>query len=118
MSRTSTFTPFDILELSKQLVVAAYSLTANLPADEKTNLTLYLRNAALKVHLDSVESTFQKKNKKLKKVVNKAKNSLVVIEAIVDVLIEVNLVEEEATTELMQLSSTCYQLLDRLKKDK
>ena len=118
MSRTSTFKPFDILDLSKNLVTACYALTTNLPAEEKTNLTLYLRNAALKVYLDSVQSTFSTKRKKRKKIISKAKNSLVVIEAIVDVLIEVGMIKEEATTEVMRLSSACYQLLDRLKKDK
>lgn len=118
MSRTSTFKPFDILDLSKKLVVAAYALTANLPAEEKTNLTLYLRNAALKVHINCVEGAFLKRKKKKKKSVREAKNSLVIIDTVVDVLIELSLVKEEATTELMQLSSTCYQLLGRLKKDK
>jgi four helix bundle protein len=118
MPRTSTLKSFDILEQSKKLVVAAYSLTANLPAEEKTNLALYLRNAALKVHIGSVQGSFLREKKKRKKTVYKAKNSLVVIDVIVDVLIETGLVHEQATTELMQLSSACYQLLDRLKKDK
>ena len=43
---------------------------------------------------------------------------LVVIDAALDVLVEVGLVKEEDTTEVVQLSSTCYQLLDRLKKEK
>lgn len=118
MTRTSTFKTFDILDLSKKLVVACYSLTANLPAEEKTNLTLHLRNAALKVHLNSVEAAFLKNKKKKRKMVSKAKNSLLIIEAIIDVLIEVGLVKEESTTEVMELSSTCYQVLDRLKKNK
>jgi len=42
----------------------------------------------------------------------------VVIDAAVDVLVEVKLIKEQETLEVMQLSSTCYQLLDRLKKEK
>jgi four helix bundle protein len=118
MSGKPTLKPFDILELSKKLVVACYTLTGNLPAEEKTTLTLYIRNAALSVHINAIEGVFLKKKKSKKKFVRTAKNSLVIIDAAVDVLIEVGLAKEEDTTEVMQLSSTCYQLLDCLKKDK
>ena len=118
MSRTSAFGPFDILEQSKKLVVACYMLTGNLPTEEKTALTLYMRNAALTVHLNSVQASFIKKKKAKKNFIKGAKNSLVVIEAVADVLIELGFIKEQESTEVMQLSSTCYQLLDRLKKQK
>ena len=118
MSRPSAFKPFDILELSKKLVVASYALTGNLPPEEKTNLTFYLRNAAVQVYVQSTQVPFSKKKKARQKLIEAAKNSLVIIDAIVDVVIEVGLITGEATTEVMQLSSTCYQLLDRLKKQK
>jgi len=47
-----------------------------------------------------------------------AKNSLVILDAAVDVLVEVGLVKEEDTNDVMQLSSTCYQFIDRLEKEK
>jgi four helix bundle protein len=109
---------FDVFELSKKLVVACYALTASLPPEEKTSLTQYIRNAALSTHINILQCTFLKKKKKHKKYIRAAKNSLVVIDAAVDVLIEVKLVTEPQTSEVMQLSSTVYQVLDRLKKDK
>ena len=109
---------FDIFELSKKLVIACYSLTSNLPPEEKTNLTQYIRNAALSAHIDIMQGAFLKKKKTKKKLMMSAKNSLIVIDAAVDVLVEVGLMKVEDTNEVMQLSSTCYQLIDRLKKEK
>jgi four helix bundle protein len=118
MSNAYSLKSFDIFELSKKLVVACYALTSNLPQEEKTNLTQYIRNASLSAHLNIMQGAFLRKKKGKKKVMRKAKNSLVIIDAAVDVLIEVKLAKTEDTTEVMQLSSTCYQLLGRLKKEK
>lgn len=118
MQGTYSSKGFDIFELSKKLVLACYSLTGRLPAEEKTNLTQYIRNAALSAHINMTQGAFLKKKKLRKKFFSSAKNSLVVIDAAVDVLIEVGFAKPEETTEVQQLSSTCYQLLDRLKKDK
>jgi len=118
MSGSYSLKGFDIFELSKKLVIACYALTGNLPPEEKTNLTQYIRNAALSAHIDIMQGAFLKKKKAKRKLMMSAKNSLVVIDAAVDVLVEVDLIKEEDTNEVMQLSSTCYQLIDRLKKEK
>ena len=118
MSGTYSIKGFDIFELSKKLVIACYALTGNLPAEEKTNLTKYIRHAALSVHINLTQGSFSKKKKAKRKGVTEAKNSLVIIDAAVDVLVEVGLVKPQETNEVMQLSSTIYQLLDRLKKQK
>lgn len=113
----SSLKSFDVFDLSKQLVVACYSLTSLLPPEEKTNLIQCIRGAALSVHLKILQCTFLKRRKR-KKLLREAKHSLIVIDAAVDVLVEVQLVKDTDTSEVMQLSSTCYQLLYRLKKDK
>ena len=113
---TYSLKSFDIFELSKKLVVACYALTANLPPEEKTALTQYIRNAALSAHLSVTQGAFLKKKKRRKKFFRRAKNSLVIIDAAVDVLVETGLAKTEATNDVQQLSSTCYGLLQRLKK--
>lgn len=118
MSGTYSLKSFDIFTLSKKLVVACYALTGNLPKEEKTALTQYIRSAALSTHINITQGAFLKKKKGRRKFMRAALNSLVVIDAALDVLVEVGLVKEEDTTEVVQLSSTCYQLLDRLKKEK
>ena len=117
MQTTYSLKSFDIFELSKKLVLACYALTSHLPAEEKTNLTQYIRNAALSTHISVAQGAFLKKKKARKKFLQEAKNALVVIDAAVDVLIETGLAKTEATTDVQQLSSTCYQLLERLKKE-
>jgi four helix bundle protein len=118
MSGTYSLKSFDIFALSKKLVIACYALTEGLPKEEKTALTQYIRNSALTAHLNITQGAFLKKKKAKKKFLQAAQNSLVVIDAALDVLVEVGLVKEEETTEVVELSSACYQLLDRLKKEK
>lgn len=118
MSGTYSLKSFDIFSLSKKLVVACYALTNDLPEEEKTNLTQYIRNAALSAHINITQGVFLKKKKAKRKCLKSAQNSLVIMDAALDVLVEVGLVKEESTNEAAQLSSTCYQLLDRLKKGK
>lgn len=118
MGGTYSLKSFDIFSLSKKLVVACYSLTNSLPPEEKTSLSQYIRNAALSTHINITEGAFLKKRKAKKKRMMAAKNSLVILDAAVDVLVEVGLVKEEETNEVMQLSSTCYQFIDRLEKEK
>ena len=117
MQTTYSLKSFDIFELSKKLVLSCYSLTGTLPAEEKTALTQYIRNAALSAHISVAQGAFLKKKKRRKRFLQDAKNSLVVIDAAVDVLIETGLAKAETTTEVQQLSSTCYQLLQRLRKE-
>lgn len=118
MSGTYSFKSFDIFELSKKLVIACYALTAQLPKEEKTNLTQYIRNAALSAHINIMQGVFLKKKKAKRRFLKDAQNALVIIDAAIDVLVEVELVKEEDTTEVIQLSSSCYQLLDCLEKEK
>lgn len=117
MSTAYSLKNFDLFELSKKLVLAAYKLTGALPPEEKTNLTQYVRHAALSAHISVAQGAFLKKRKRRKKFMREARNSLIVIDAAVDVLIETGLVQAEAATEVQQLSSTCYGLLLRLKKE-
>jgi hypothetical protein len=62
------------------------------------------------------QGAFLKKKKKRRKFVEAAQNALVVIDAIMEVLVEVKFITEDQTDELIRLSSQCYQLLDELLK--
>ncbi|WP_172623154.1 four helix bundle protein [Flavisolibacter ginsenosidimutans] len=117
MQGTYSLKSFDIFELSKKLVLACYALTGTLPSEEKTALTQYIRHAALSAHISIAQGAFLKKKKARKKFLQDAKNALLIIDAAVDVLVEAGLVKAEETNEVQQLSSTCYQLLGRLKKE-
>ena len=52
MPKTTGYKSLDIYTLSKELVVACYELTHELPSEEKTNFTRYIRTAALNFHVN------------------------------------------------------------------
>ena len=116
MGATSSYKSLDIYITSKKLVMACYALAHDLPPEEKTNLSFYLRNAALTAHLAISQGVFLKKNKARQKFLSKALNAFIVIDAVVDVLVEAGMVKEENTTEVMRLCSACYQQIEGLLK--
>ena len=110
------YNTFELYNLSKKLVIACYELTHDLPTEEKTNLAKYIRTAAVTVHLNIAQGLFFKKKKKRKKIINTIQNALTIINAAVEVLLEVGLINKESSTELTDLATACYQALDNLKK--
>jgi four helix bundle protein len=114
MGEQSSNKNIEIFTSSKKLVIACYALTSTLPPDEKTNLTFFLRNAALRAHLSISQGAFLKKKKARKTFLQEAKQAFIVIDAAVDILVEVGFVTEEQTNEVVQLSSLCYQQLNEL----
>ena len=116
MGEQSSYKRLDIFTSSKKLVLSCYALTQDLPVEEKSNLVFYIRNAALTAHLSVSQGIFLK-GKAKKKFLLQAKNAFVVIDAAVDVLIELKLVSEEQTTEVLDLTSACYQQTESLLKE-
>lgn len=106
------------LDLSKKLVVACYTITNNIPVEEKTNLVHHLRTAAVTVHVNMTRAVFLNTYKQKKKFLREALNALIILDVTLEVLIEVGFIKEDQTTELVHLSSSCYLLLDGLKKGK
>lgn len=114
MPKLHAYKSLELYNLSKKLTVACYSLTHDLPAEEKTNLTSYLRNAALTIHLQVTQGAFLRSKKKKKKHIKSAENALIIIDALMEILVEVGFIKEEQTNEIISLSSTCYRLLEEL----
>jgi four helix bundle protein len=114
MPAPSTFKKLEAYDLAKKLVVDCYELTHDLSQEEKTNLSRIIRQAAVTAFISVAQGIFLRKKKKKKKMVRSAQNALVVIDAAIEVLLEVDLVKEEQTRKISELSSSCYQLLNRL----
>ena len=108
----------DLYNISKKLVTACYELTQQIPAEEKTNLTKFVRTAAVTAHILIAQGTFLKRRKKRKKAIRAIQHSLIVINAAVDVMVEVGFVSTDKTTELEDLCAACLAVLDDLKKQK
>lgn len=116
MPDQSAYNTIELYSLSKKLVIACYELTHDLPAGEKTNLSQYIRTAAVTVHLNNAQSLFLKKKKKRKKAIATIQNALTVINAATEVLVEVGLVTKEKSSELTALVADCYAAIEHLKK--
>ena len=113
MPKLSGYKSLEVYTLSKRLVIACYELTHELPAEEQTNFTRYIRTAALSLHVNVAQSAFLKP-KKRKKFIRAAKNALIILDAATEILVELNFATQEQIDVVTSLSSSCYQLLDEL----
>jgi four helix bundle protein len=113
MPKLTAYKSLELYNLSKKLVIACYELTHDLPAEEKTNFIRYIRIAALNLHVNIAQATFQEW-KKRKKYIRNAKSSLIIIDAATEILVELRFATPEQTEVISALSSSCYQMLDEL----
>lgn len=113
MPKQPAYKSLEVYNLSKKLVIACYELTHELPAEEKTNFTKYIRTAALNLHVNIAQGAFLK-SKKRKKFIRVAQNALIIIDAATEILVEVGFATQEEVDAVIKLSSSCYQLLDDL----
>lgn len=113
MPKQPAYKSLEVYNLSKKLVIACYELTHELPAEEKTNFTKYIRTAALTLHVNIAQGAFLK-SKKRKKFIRAAQNALIIIDAATEILVEVGFATQEEVDAVIKLSSSCYQLLDDL----
>jgi four helix bundle protein len=107
----------DLFTLSKKLLHACYELTHDLPVDVRKTLFHEIRRAALFVYLDTCKG-LSKSGKKKKKWYGFAKDQLLIIDAAIEVLIELNYVNEKESENVNQLMSSCFQLLTDLLRKK
>jgi len=112
MSKRDAYKSLEIYQLSKKLAIACYELTQDLPEDEKTNFSRYIREAALNVHINIAQTVFLRWEKR-KKFIHKARVCLVVIDTATEILVEVGFVSQEDADEVFNLSSLCCQLLEK-----
>ncbi len=70
-----------------------------------------MRRAALMTYLNITEGISQDKQKKKRKRFRWAKDHLVVIDAILDVLVELNYVRREQAKELEELLEPCHRYI-------
>jgi len=113
MPKARSYKSLEVYNLSKKLVIACYELTHEVPSDEKNNFSRYIRTAALNLHVNVAQGAFIK-SKKRKKFIRSAKNALVVIDAATEILVDLKFANQEQVDTITILSSSCYQLLDKL----
>jgi four helix bundle protein len=106
----------DLYTLSKKLVVACYELTHSLPEDEKNNMTRQIREAALTCYANIVRGLFRKSKKKRRKHFKQAKESLQIIDASLELLLQLNYIKKEQLNEVENSLTPCYGVLNKLLK--
>ncbi len=111
MPKHAAYKNIEVFNLSKRLVVACYELTQDLPEDEKTNFSRYIRRAALGVHINIAKRVFAKPEKR-KKFIGRALNFLIIIETATEILVEVGFVVQKDVDEVIQLISKCREVID------
>jgi four helix bundle protein len=111
MLKGIVYKSLEVYSLSKKIVIACYELTHELPAEEKTNFTRYIRTAALSLHVNVAQTAFLK-SKKREKLIRNAQNALIIIDAATEILVELRLATREQVDVITNLCSSCYQLLD------
>ena len=111
----STNTKSDAYALARKLVMECYEISQELPPEEKTNLTRYLRSAAVTVFLNIARESVLKKRKKRKKFVASARNNIVVIIAVLEALGDVGLLPENRITTLQKSAAALRRMLKKKK---
>lgn len=113
MAKTAAHKRLEAFNHSKKLVIACYELTRDLPTDEKSNFSRYIRTAALDLHIKVAQGAFLK-SKKRKTFIREAKSALVIIDAATEILVDLGMATQQQVDVVTRLSSGCYQLLDEL----
>ena len=103
----------EVYILARKLVMDCYELTHDLPPEEKTNLTKYIRAAAVTVFLNIARGIFLKKRKKRKKFIESAKNNLVIINAAMEALADAGLIKKEQLKLVSDSTSTLYRAIKK-----
>ena len=113
MLKATSYKGLDLYNLSKKLVIACYELTHELPAEENNNFTRYIRTAAISLHLNIAQAVLIE-SKKRKKLIRNARSALIIIDAAVEILGELQFVTKQQIELITSLSSSCFQMLDEL----
>jgi len=108
----------DLFILSKKLLHCCYEITHDLPVDVRKTLFHEMRRAALFVYLDTCKGLAKDSKKKKGKWYGLAKDQLIIIDAILEVLVELKYINREQEKQVNDLMSPCYDILSDLTTDK
>ena len=108
----------DLFIFSKKLLYCCYEITHDLAVDVRKTLFHEMRRAALFVYLDTCKGLAKESKKKKRKWYGLAKDQLIIIDAILEVLVELKYISREQEKELNGLMGSCYDILAQLSTNK
>ena len=97
-----------------ELVKEVYKLSMLLPADEKFNMVQQIRRAALSVKLNLAEGCTRSSVVERKRYLVISRGSLVEIEAVLEVALDLNYFKKENLGTIGELLNKCFAMLSRM----
>lgn len=101
----------DAYQLSRQLLVSVYALTHDLPAEENNNFRMHMRRAAVAGSLALAQAVRAKK-KQRRKAVAVAMNNMIILQAALEMMMDLGMVTDITGQEISQRISAIHQLID------
>jgi four helix bundle protein len=106
----------DLFLSSKRLLYGCYELTGDITAVEKGFLAEQLRKAALLAHTNIVQGLFSKKGKKRMKHFKRAKNAWVIVDAGLEMILQLGWVTTLQLSETEKELQTCFDTISQMQK--
>ena len=104
----------DVYQFSKIFVLECYKLTRSLPPDEKFGMISQIRRAALSVHLNIAEGASRKSEAERKRYYEISRDSIIEIDAALDIANELNYIPTYDTTNLAEAMIRTFKILSGL----
>lgn len=104
----------DVYLSVKELVNEVYKLSILLPQEEKFNMVQQIRRAALSVKLNLSEGCTRKSPVERKRFLVVSRGSVVEIEAVLEVAVDLNYLKKESLGTIGELLNKCFAMLSRM----
>lgn len=106
----------DLYTLSKKILYLCYEITHDITAEEKVLLSEQIRKAALIAHLNIIKGLFSGKGKMQRKRLRRAKNALIVLDAGLEIILQLGWVTTLQITDLEQQMQMSFHALSKILK--
>lgn len=97
-----------------ELVNEVYKLSIQLPPDEKFNMVQQIRRAASSVKLNLAEGCTRKSVAERKRYLVVSRGSVVEIDAVLEVVIDLNYVKKDSLERIGELLNKCFAMLSKM----
>ena len=98
----------------KELVKEVYKISLLLPSEEKFNMVQQIRRAALSVKLNLAEGCTRKSIAERKRYLVVSRGSVVEIEAVLEVAVDLNYLNKESLETIGELLNKCFAMLSKM----
>ena len=97
-----------------ELVKEVYKLSVLLPSEEKFNMVQQMRRAALSAKLNLAEGCTRRSAVERKRYLVVARGSVVEIEAVLEVAVDLNYIKKESLDIIGELLNKCFAMLSKM----